>query len=69
MVTGGGGGKGDREEIEWKDGAELESKSSERWKAEKPEIIEGIQKSGKLEDDKEKMLIEVITQLKGTFKS
>ena len=36
---------------------------------EKPEIIESILSSGKLEEDKEKLLIEVITQLKGNFKS
>ena len=34
-----------------------------------PEIIDSIQSSGKLEDDKEKLLIEVITQLKENFKS
>ena len=36
---------------------------------EKPEIIDSIQSSGKLEEDKEKLLIEVITQLKQNFKS
>ena len=34
-----------------------------------PEIIEAIQSSGKLDDDKEKLLIELITKLKGTLKS
>ena len=63
------GVKGYLDDIELKDVAEFESKIIERCKPEKPEIIEGIQNSGKLEDDKEKMLIEVITQLKGTFKS
>ena len=63
------GVKGYLDDIELKDVAEFESKIIERCKSEKPEIIEGIQNSGKLEDDKEKMLIEVITQLKGTFKS
>ena len=33
------------------------------------EIIEAIQSTGKLDEDKEKLLVEVITQLKGTFKS
>jgi len=37
--------------------------------SDKPEIIDSIQSSGKLEDDKEKLLIEVITQLKENFKS
>ena len=63
------GVKGYLDDIELKDVAEFESKIIERCKSEKPEIIEGIQNSGKLEDDKEKMLIEVITQLKGTLKS
>ena len=63
------GVKGYLDDIELKDVAEFESKIIERCKSEKPEIIEGIQNSGKLEDDKERMLIEVITQLKGTFKS
>ena len=63
------GVKGFLDDIELKDVAEFESKIIERCKSEKPEIIEGIQKSGKLEDDKEKLLIDVITQLKGTFKS
>ena len=63
------GVKGYLDDIELKDVAEFESKIIERCKSEKPEIIEGIQNSGKLEDDKEKILIEVITQLKGTFKS
>ena len=63
------GVKGYLDDIELKDVAEFESKIIERCKSEKPEIIEGIQNSGKLDDDKEKMLIEVITQLKGTFKS
>ena len=63
------GVKGFLDDIELKDVAEFESKIIDRCKSEKPEIIEGIQKSGKLEDDKEKLLIEAITQLKGTFKS
>ena len=52
-----------------KDVAEFENKIIDRCKSEKPEIIESIQSSGKLDDDKEKMLVEVITRLKGTFKS
>jgi len=41
----------------------------EKCKSDKPEIIESILSSGKLEEDKEKLLVEVITQLKGNFKS
>ena len=39
----------------------LEKKIIEKCKSDKPEIIDSIQSSGKLEDDKEKLLIEVIT--------
>ena len=55
--------------FELKDIAEFENKIIEKCKSDKPEIIESIQSSGKLEDDKEKLLIEVITQLKENFKS
>ena len=41
----------------------------DRCKSEKPEIIDSILISGKLEDDKEKNLIELITKLKENFKS
>ena len=63
------GVKGYLDDIDLKDVAQFESKIIERCKSEKPEIIEGIQSSGKLEEDNEKLLVEVITQLKGTFKS
>ena len=63
------GVKGYLDNIDLKDVAEFESKIIEKCKSDKPEIIEGIQNSGKLDDDKEKLLIEVITQLKGSFKS
>ncbi len=57
------------DDIDLKDVAEFENKIIEKCKSDKPEIIEGIQSSGKLDEDKEKLLIEVITQLKGSFKS
>ena len=63
------GVKGYLDDIELKDVAEFESKIIEICKSEKPEIIEVIQSSGKLDDDKEKLLVELITKLKGTFKS
>ena len=63
------GVKGYLDDIELKDVAEFESKIIEKCKSDKPEIIESIQSSGKLEDDKEKFLVDVITQLKGTLKS
>ena len=63
------GVKGYLDDIELKDVAGFESKIIERCKSEKPEIIEAIQNTGKIEDDKEKLLVEVITKLKETFKS
>ena len=63
------GVKGYLDDIDLKDIAEFESKIIEKCKSDKPEIIEAIQSSGKLDDDKEKILVEVITQLKGTLKS
>ena len=41
----------------------------EKCKSNKPEIIDSILNSGKLEEDKEKLLVEIITQLKESFKS
>ena len=63
------GVKGYLDDIDLKNVAEFESKIIEKCKSDKPEIIEAIQSSGKLDDDKEKLLVEVITQLKGTLKS
>ena len=55
------------DDIDLKDIADFESKIIERCKSEKPEIIEAIQNSGKLEEDKEKITLEVITKLKKTL--
>ena len=63
------GVKGYLDDIDLKDVAEFESKIIEKCKSDKPEIIESILTSGKLEEDKEKLLVEVITQLKVNFKS
>ena len=63
------GVKGYLDDIDLKDVAEFENKIIEKCKSDKPEIIDAIQSSGKLDDDKEKLLVEVITQLKGTLKS
>jgi F-type H+-transporting ATPase subunit alpha len=63
------GVKGYLDDIDLKDIAEFETKIIEKCKSDKPEIIDSIQSSGKLEEDKEKLLIEVITQLKQNFKS
>ena len=63
------GVKGYLDDIDLKDVSEFESKIINKCKSDKPEIIESIQSTGKLDEDKEKLLGEVITRLKGTFKS
>ena len=63
------GVKGYLDNIDLKDISEFENKIIERCKSEKPEIIESIQSSCKLEEDKEKLLVEVISKLKENFKS
>ena len=61
------GVKGHLDDIELKDIAEFETKIIEKCKSDKPEILESILSSGKLEDDTEKLLVEVITDLRKTF--
>ena len=63
------GVRGHLDDIELKDIASFENKIVEKCKAEKPEIIDSITASGKLEDDKEKELNEIILQLKKDFNS
>ena len=63
------GVKGYLDNVELKDIAEFERKIIDKCKSEKPEILSSILSTGKLEEDTEKMLIEVITQLKQNFKS
>jgi len=63
------GVKGYLDDIDLKDIADFENKIIERCKSDKPEIIDSILSSGKLEEDSEKNLIEAIIQLKKTFKS
>ena len=63
------GVKGYLDDIDLKDVSEFETKIIDKCKSDKPEIIKSIQSSGKLEEDKEKLLIEIITQLKQNFKS
>ena len=61
--------KGYLDDIDLKDIAQFENKIIEKCKSDKPEIIESIQSSGKLEEDKEKLLVEIISKLKENFKS
>ena len=61
------GVKGYLDDVELKDIAEFESKIIKKCKSEKPEILESVLSTGKLEEDMEKSLIEVITELKKNF--
>ena len=63
------GVRGYLDDVENKDIANFEAKIVEKCKSEKPEIIESISSSGKLEEDSEKLLVEVITNLKKNFNS
>ena len=63
------GVKGYLDDINQKEIADFENKIIDRCKSDKPEILESILSSGKLEEDTEKSLVEVITNLKKSFKS
>ena len=61
------GVKGYLDDIELKDIDSFETQIIEKCKSEKPEILESILSSGKLEENIEKMLVDAITQLKKNF--
>ncbi len=63
------GVKGHLDDIEQKDIASFEAKIIEKCRSEKPEIIDSIISSGKLEEDIEKILTELILDLKKNFSS
>ena len=63
------GVRGYLDDVELKNISEFENKIIEKCKTEKPEIIDNISSSGKLEEDSEKLLIETITSLKKSIKS
>ena len=63
------GVKGFLDDVDQKNIAEFENKIIEKCRSEKPEILESIESSGKLEDNSEKSLTEVITELKKNFNS
>ena len=52
-----------------KDITEFEFKIIEKCKSEKPEILESVLTSGKLEEATEKLLVEVIMEFKKNFNS
>ena len=63
------GVKGYLDDVELKDIAEFENKIIEKCKSEKPEILESVLSLGKLEENIEKLLVEVIVELKKNFNS
>ena len=63
------GVKGYLDDVALKDINAFESKIIEKCKSEKPEILEAISKSGKLEEDTENLLVETIKELKQNFNS
>ena len=62
------GVKGHLDDVGQKNISDFENKILEKCKSEKPEILDSIKNSGKLEEDTEKSLTEVITELKKNFK-
>ena len=63
------GVKGHLDDIEQKNIADFEKKIIEKCRSEKPEILDSISSSGKLEENAEKSLNEIITELKKNFNS
>ena len=61
------GVKGYLDDIEQKDIARFETTIIEKCRSEKPEIIETISSSGKLDEENEKLLKEIISDLKKNF--
>ncbi len=63
------GVKGYLDDVDTKDIADFESKIIDKCRSDNSEIVDSILSSGKLDEDNEKKLIDVITNLKKTFKS
>ena len=63
------GVKGYLDDIDLKDISEFENKILSKSNSENPEILDAINKSGKLEEETEKILIKLIEELKKNFKS
>ena len=63
------GVKGYLDDIDLKDVSEFENKILSKCKSENPEILNTIKKTGKLEEETEKLLKKIIEELKKNFKS
>ena len=62
------GVRGYLDDVDQKDISDFENKILQKCKTNKPEILEAISSAGKLEDDTEKMLIELINEFKKGLK-
>ena len=63
------GVKGHLDDVDQKNIDSFETKIIEKCKSEKPEIINSIISSGKLEEDSEKLLTDLINDFKKTLSS
>ena len=63
------GVKGHLDDIEQKNIDDFEKKIIEKCRSERPEIVDSISSSGKLEENTEKSLNEIIIELKKNFNS
>ena len=63
------GVKGHLDDIDQKNIVNFEAKIIEKCKSEKPEILNSIISSGKLEEESEKLLTDLIDDLKKTLSS
>ena len=61
------GVKGYLDDVEQKNIARFETTIIDKCKSEKPEIIESISSSGKLDEESEKLIKEIILELKKNF--
>ena len=61
------GVKGYLDDVEQKDIARFETTIIDKCRSEKPEIIESISSSGKLDEESEKLIKEIILELKKNF--
>ena len=61
------GVKGYLDDVEQKDIARFETTIIDKCRSEKPEIIETISSSGKLDEESEKLIKEIILELKKNF--
>ena len=63
------GVRGHLDDIEQKDISDFENKIISKCKADSPDILDSISSSGKLDDDIEKKLTDIIIELKKNFKN